>query len=211
MVPPMTDIERAQWAGQDADLVMTPSLKTYKRWMRSAPLPILAFSVFMAVRNGVAGLLLWVAAIACSAMVVMLYLRVARLVVTPSEFGAVSLFGRRRMHPKHAVGRVIVAESLGSGTAVDSRSQTAIFVMGHDGGRLQRISGVFWDVADLKRVVAALGVPPTVISQPTSPQEMYREHPGTVGWVSGHPVAFGLLVALVVVVAIVGGVLLFAS
>jgi hypothetical protein len=62
----------------------------------------------------------------------------------------------------------------------------------------------------MERLVVALGIPPTVVSEPIMPKDLHRLHPGTVGWLDAHPVQAGLAITVVVVVVIVGGVLLFA-
>ncbi len=76
-----------------------------------------------------------------------------------------------------------------------------LLVRNSSGARLFRMRGNYWHPRDLIAVAEALPVQPTLVLEPISPRDFFREYPGSAYWFENRPALSIASVALAVVVA----------
>ncbi|GAB3928881.1 hypothetical protein GCM10029976_027500 [Kribbella albertanoniae] len=149
----------------------------------------------------------WIFAISCILFLVVtvaVYLRVSRIVVTPTEISARGLTFHRRRDRALAAG-VIRATVVQPGAVSES-----IIICDATGYALLTINGALYSAADRDKLVWYLGLPTNVPGQPLSFVQLSRQVPGSVSWAGRHP--FWVIVLCTVgfaVIALGGGTLLW--
>jgi hypothetical protein len=78
----MTDLEHDEF-------VLRPSGQTYKRAVKSAPIPLIVLVVLLGARNGLVGLAIMAVTAAVTSLCAWRYLKTAQVIVTATEIGGV--------------------------------------------------------------------------------------------------------------------------
>ena len=129
-----------------------------------------------------------------------LWRRNARLLVGGKAIGYQDILGRRRTWAASDVGSIVDASVVFRGTAPPRRY---VFFLGPDGRRLMMITPTAWGATAVDRLVRAAGKPPYVLDRPTSPEELRRRFPGTLGRAYTRPwIVVGLAAMVIIVLAI---------
>jgi hypothetical protein len=87
--------------------------------------------------------------------------------------------GRLRVVPGSAVGSVMRLDLYRSGS-LDLQPQ--LFVRGHDGSLLLRLTGHCWPIAALETMVEQIGAPVVRVAEPMTLLELSRAHPELLYW-----------------------------
>ncbi|GAA1691320.1 hypothetical protein GCM10009745_40790 [Kribbella yunnanensis] len=135
---------------------------------------------------------------------VAVYLRVSRIVVTPTEISARGLtFHRRR-------DRALAASVIRATVVQPGATSETIVILDPGGHALLSLNGALYSDADRGRLIGYLGLPTSGPAQPVSFVQLSREVPGSVGWAGRHPIGVILLCTLgFAVIALVLGTMLW--
>ena len=205
MMGPVTSDVPAPASSPDGSAVLRPSSAAYGRAVRAnlwIALPLLLVSL---VRIGLNWWLLPFVAVVLVLTFggVLLYFRNARVDYRDGSYGVTSMFGVRRAFAASEATRVVTVTSL-LGTSLQIGAPQLI-VLGADGRKLLRLRGQTWDAgqfAELATDLIARGVPGDTILQPTSAAKLQERYPKAVAWWEAHQIAFGLLLGLGILVAV---------
>ncbi len=185
-------------------LVLRPGPGPRRRVFLFIAVTSLAFVLGGIKAGGRAGLITGIGLTLLLAVTFAVYLRVSRIVVTPTEISARGLTFHHRRDRALAAG-VIRATVVQAG----STSET-IVICDVTGYALLSISGALYSAADRDRLVGYLGLPTTAPGRPVSLVQLSREVPGSVGWAGRHPFwVIVLCTAAFAVIALGGGTLLW--
>jgi hypothetical protein len=130
--------------------------------------------------------------------VVWLRYRVIAVRVTATSIEEQGLFFRQRSALED-VRRVTIARVYRSSSA---ETWTQLLVTDAQGKRLLRMRGVFWAETEIRRIAAAIGVPPTELAEPLTRKAFAISHPGSVDWYENNRWFAGLVLAAFLAVAI---------
>jgi hypothetical protein len=130
--------------------------------------------------------------------VVWLRYRVIAVRVTATSIEEQGLFFRQRSALED-VRRVTIARVYRSSSA---ETWTQLLVTDAQGKRLLRMRGVFWAETEIRRIAAAIGVPPTELAEPLTRKAFATSHPGSVDWYENNRWFAGLVLAAFLAVAI---------
>jgi hypothetical protein len=194
--------------------VLRPSRAAYGRALRAnvwIAVPLLVISV---IRVGLNWWLLpfFVAVILLTLGGVLLYFRNARIEYVDGSYTLVSLFGSRRTFLAADAASVVTVNALLGGVP---GGVPQLIVLRPDGSKIVRLRGQTWDVVqftELANDLIAHGVAHEAIPEPITRAALRERYPKVVGWPEAHPIAFGLLLSLAIVVVIFGvvGVLAYS-
>jgi hypothetical protein len=137
------------------------------------------------------------AGIAFCAVVWLRYRSIA-VKVTSTSIEEQGLFFRQRSALED-VRQVILARIYRSSSA---ETWTQLLVADAHGKRLLRMRGVFWAEPEIRRVAAAIGVPPTELAEPLTKKAFAASHPGSVDWYETNHWFAGLVLAVLLAVSI---------
>jgi len=189
----------------DGMTVLRPSGAAYGRALRAnlwIALPLLVVSLIRVSLNWWL-LPLLVVVILLTAGGVLLFFRNARVENGGGSYTLVSLFGARRIVRAAEVVTVVTVASLLGGTPA---GVAQLIVLGPGGAKILRLRGQTWDTAQLRELandLIAHGVGLEAISEPISRAELRVRYPKVVSWPEVHPIAFGLLLSVLVVVLVI--------
>ncbi len=200
-----SDAVPASASSPDDRAVLRPSRAAYGRALRAnlwIALPLLVVSL---VRIGLNWWLLPFFAIVVVLTFggVLLYFRNARVDYRDGSYGVTSMFGVRRAFTASEVTRVVTVTSL-LGTGMQGGAPQLI-VLGADGRKLIRLRGQTWDVAQFTELaddLVAHDLPRDAVLEPISAAKLQERYPKAVAWWEAHQIAFGLLLGLAILVAV---------
>lgn len=194
----------------DSELVITPSVERWKRTLRTAPVWLVAFAAVSVLRLGLLGVVLAAVTVVLAIAVWYVYLRRARVIVTPAEIGKAGLTGRAKMHPRSDVATLVyatVGERFG-----DTRRFRNLFVLDSAGRSIMRLRSSHWAESDMDRLAAQLGIEPADPGRVVTGSELGAQYPNAVPWFERRPVLTAVLATLVILVfATVIAVIVVAS
>lgn len=164
-------------------------------------IPLIAVSLF---RIGTNWWLLpvFVVAILLSIGGVLLYFRNARIEFDGGRYTAVSMFGSHRTFAASDAASVVTVRSL---TRSGLQGTALLMVLRPDGSKLLKLRSQTWEVEQFARLASDLnshGVPTTSVDEPITADGLRDRYPKAISWGEAHPVALGLLLALVTVIVI---------
>ena len=199
-------------------VVATPSARTYATWFKQG-LPAAGLVAVLLIWKSVhdadtTGELVTYLVIIGVVLVLAVggmfsYIKGARVEVNAAEIDAVGFLWRHRHIPLAEVG--VVLEVAGLEQASSLRPATPLLVvLDRQGKRLLRLNGAVWDTDDLHRIAQAVGAPIEGLGT-VKPKELAQRYPHAVTLVERRPVLFGVLIAVVLVVLVIGGVLVYAA
>jgi hypothetical protein len=113
--------------------------------------------------------------------------------VTESQLIGRGIFSPMLRVPLSAIASVTIVPTY-VGQSPDAVPQ--LLVRDASGARLFRMRGNFWHAGDLRAVADALPVPATIVHEPISSREFYRNYPGSAYWFEDKPVLWIGVVAL---------------
>ena len=203
-----SDARPASAAVPNGSTVLRPSRAAYGRALLANVWIAVPLLVVALIRVGLNWWLLPFFAVAIILTVggVLLYFRVARIEYGGGSYTRVSMFGTRRTFSAADAGRVATVNTL-LGGAPGGTPQ--LIVVGPSGGTILRLRGQTWDTdqfAQLANDLIAHGVAHDAIQEPITRAALGERYPKVVRWPEAHPIAFGLLLSLAIVVVVVGGV-----
>lgn len=187
-------------------LALRPSRAAYARAFRAnlwIAIPLLLISI---VRVGLNPWLLPVVVVVVllSFGGVVLYFRNARVGYGGGRYRITNLFGSSRAFTAREVGTLITITALNSGSVAPTTPQ--LILTRPDGGKLLRLRGQTWEVeqfAALASDLIAHGVSNDAIREVITTSQLRTRYPRLIGWWEAHPIAFGLLVGLGILVVII--------
>ena len=205
MGPVTSDAVPSASSSPDGAAVLRPSSAAYGRALRAnlwIALPLLLVSL---VRIGLNWWLLPFFAIVLVLTFggVLLYFRNARVDYRDGVYGVTSMFGVRRAFTASEATRVVTVTTL-LGTSLQGGAPQLI-VLGADGRKLLRLRGQTWDASQFTELASDLiahDVPGDAILEPISAAKLQERYPRAIAWWEAHQIAFGLLLGLAILVAI---------
>lgn len=102
-----------------------------------------------------------------------------RISVGSSDFTSRDCLGRLRVVPLNSVGSVLRLDLYRSGS-LDLQPQ--LFVLGHRGDLLLRLTGHCWPDSAMDTMVEELGAPVVRVPEPMTLYELSRVHPNLLHW-----------------------------
>lgn len=183
---------------------LRPSRAAYGRALRAnlwIAIPLLAVSL---IRIGLNWWLLPLFAIVLLLTLVgiVLYFRNARVEYGDGSYTVVSLVGTRRTFMASQATSVVTVTSLFTGAQA---AVPQLIVLGESGAKILRLRGQTWDVEQFTQLandLIAHGVPNEAIRESITAAKLRERYPRVVSWAEAHPIATGLLLALVILVVI---------
>ncbi|MEP7762671.1 hypothetical protein [Sanguibacter sp. 25GB23B1] len=98
------------------------------------------------------------------------------------------------------IGEVVLAPY--RSTLTDRSVAVNLVALDQQGERLLRLGSASWQPADLERLAHALGPTPVVHTDVVGARALAERHPGSVSWAERHPVLFGAVLAVPLIVII---------
>ncbi len=185
---------------------MRPSRAAYLRAIRAnlwVAIPLLLISL---VRIGLNPWLLpvFVVAIGLTLGGVLLYFRRVRVEFGDGRYLVTRMLGAAISFTAAQVGALVTVVSLNSGSTAPAAPQ--LILTRPDGSKLLRLRGQTWEVeqfAALADDLLARGVVNDAIVEPITTAQLRARYPKVIGWWEAHPIAFGLILGIVVLAIVV--------
>ncbi len=121
--------------------------------------------------------------------------------VTATELVGRGIFSPLLRVPLSSIARVDIVPCY-VGQSPDAVQQ--LLVRDDSGRRLFRMRGNFWHAGDLKAVVDALPVRATVVKEPMSIREFYRDYPGSAYWFENRRAMWIVVIVVLGLLAVAG-------
>lgn len=192
-------------APSDDGVVLCPSRTAYARAVRAnlwIAIPLLLISI---VRIGLNPWLLpvFVVALGVSFGGVLLYFRNARVEYRDGGYTVFSLFGAARRFTAAEASVLVTVTSLRTVGVAQTAPQ--LIVVGEDGRKILRLRGQTWEVDQFTQLALDLiahGVRNDAIREPITPAQLRLRYPRAISWVEAHPIAWGLIAGVGIVVVL---------
>jgi hypothetical protein len=131
------------------------------------------------------------------------YFRNVRIEYGNGSYTLVGMFGIRRTFTAAQAKVLVTITSLRTAGVVGNSPQ--LLVIDERGAKILRLRGQTWDVeqfTELANDLIAHGVANDAIRQPITPDTLRDRFPKAISWFEAHPIAWGLLLGVGIVVVI---------